>query len=127
MMRIERDRRDREFSKYIKERDFVCQTFDNPIYGFHGGIYGVAHIAKRGGFAVRWRRRNGIFLCGLCHSYYEHHEQEFHEFLIENHGYTKEEIDELLFLGRQTALIDWTIKSNPWEDETVEKEFDVPY
>jgi|SRR5580692_6394672 5-methylcytosine-specific restriction endonuclease McrA len=57
---------DRLFSKFIRNRDGVCQKCGSPAYGQ------CSHIITRTNLTTRWDTENAIQLCFRCHFYWWH-------------------------------------------------------
>lgn len=54
------------FSRFIRNRDKICQRCSSPRNGQ------CSHIITRGNLTTRWDTENAIQLCFACHFYWWH-------------------------------------------------------
>jgi len=63
-----RDRCDKLFAQYVKERDQTCQ---NPQCKGRSEVLDWSHFISRSRISVRWDKDNCYALCRTCHFYFD--------------------------------------------------------
>lgn len=117
-----RNRADRFFSLWIRERDGSCRTKTLRPENCEGNLnLQCAHIVSRSYLATRLDPENALALCRSCHVYYTNHPLEWDDAIETLFGmvYLRRIKTKALSGARVGTRPDWKAEAERWEAEWI--------